>query len=297
MSEQAPLERRNVVDGVLSTFDFSKMDVRILEGISTIFWNREKRILFKKGIFEDCITFINMVYTKSNTLQSNMNQSNENNIGLEGSLQRRLAVKFPEKLMNALDCGTYSDCIRWTTDGLSFEILDPGGVEKKFLKELFNGTKLHSFIRKIYKWGFVTRTSIKSPAWKIFSHVAFRKGQRQLCRQMKRDKKIEEYSQLCASFGSMTMENQSFSISYTPHCSNTTTRLNPQIKLHQQHHQHHNQNGTSFRMTMGDYVLDHNHEDHHEVSSSPYPLCTTKHQPVDFDERYATELLRALQEE
>jgi hypothetical protein len=51
--------------------------------------------------------------------------------------------------MNALDSGNYYDCIRWTTDGLAFEIVDPVGVEKKLLKEVFNGTKLHSFIRKV----------------------------------------------------------------------------------------------------------------------------------------------------
>lgn len=55
--------------------------------------------------------------------------------------------------MNALDCGNYSDCIRWTVDGLAFEILEPAVLEEKLLKEVFNGTKLHSFIRKV---GFIS---------------------------------------------------------------------------------------------------------------------------------------------
>jgi hypothetical protein len=60
-----------------------------------------------------------------------------------------LQLKLYEKLMNALDSGKYFDCIRWTADGLAFEIVDPVGVEKKLLKEVFNGTKVQSFIRKV----------------------------------------------------------------------------------------------------------------------------------------------------
>ena len=108
---------------------------------------------------------------------------------------RRPALRFPEKLMNALDSGKYFDCIRWTADGLAFEIVDRVGVEKKLLKEVFNGTKLQSFIRKVYKWGFVIRSTYKCDAWKIFSHAAFQRGQYQLRRQMKRDMKIGKYSQ------------------------------------------------------------------------------------------------------
>jgi hypothetical protein len=52
--------------------------------------------------------------------------------------------------MNVLDDEEkYDDCIRWSADGLSFEIIDPMRMEKKLLREVFNGEKLHSFIRKV----------------------------------------------------------------------------------------------------------------------------------------------------
>ena len=51
--------------------------------------------------------------------------------------------------MNVLDDEKYNDCIRWSTDGLSFEIIDPMRMETKLLREVFNGEKLHSFVRKV----------------------------------------------------------------------------------------------------------------------------------------------------
>jgi len=51
--------------------------------------------------------------------------------------------------MDALDDEYYDDCIRWSSDGLSLEIISPGTTERKLLKEVFNGEKLHSFIRKV----------------------------------------------------------------------------------------------------------------------------------------------------
>lgn len=103
-------------------------------------------------------------------------------------------LKFPEKLMNVLDGGQYNDCIRWSLDGLSFEIIDPVHMEKKLLKEAFNGEKIHSFIRKIYKWGFVARPSGSMVVWKSFSCNTFQRGNRKLCRAMKRGEKSSRYS-------------------------------------------------------------------------------------------------------
>ena len=53
------------------------------------------------------------------------------------------------KLMNVLNDAKYKDCIRWSVDGLSFEIVDPVRMENKVLMEVFNGEKLHSFVRKV----------------------------------------------------------------------------------------------------------------------------------------------------
>ena len=53
------------------------------------------------------------------------------------------------KLMNVLNDAKYKDCIRWSVDGLSFEIIKPMLMEKTLLKKVFNGEKLHSFIRKM----------------------------------------------------------------------------------------------------------------------------------------------------
>jgi hypothetical protein len=52
--------------------------------------------------------------------------------------------------MDALDAnGAYEDCIQWRKDGLSFKIVNPIATEKRLLTEVFNGEKLHSFIRKV----------------------------------------------------------------------------------------------------------------------------------------------------
>lgn len=104
-------------------------------------------------------------------------------------------MRFPEKLMNLIDDGQYADCIQWTDDGSAFEILDPVRTEQKLLKEVFNGTKMNSFVRKVYKWGFSVTSSCSTitrqdKAWKSFSHPLFQRGELNLCRLMKRDKKI-----------------------------------------------------------------------------------------------------------
>ena len=119
--------------------------------------------------------------------------------------------------MDALDAnGAYEDCIQWSKNGLSFKIVNPIATEKRLLTEVFNGEKLHSFIRKvrsnfgkstlklnhqmtytkcffhliqIYKWGFVACpcTSGDRNAWKAFSYPSmFQRGKRELCRQMRR---------------------------------------------------------------------------------------------------------------
>lgn len=51
--------------------------------------------------------------------------------------------------MNAIDDGNYDDCIRWSDDGMDFHVLDPILTENKLLAEVFNATKISSFIRKV----------------------------------------------------------------------------------------------------------------------------------------------------
>lgn len=57
--------------------------------------------------------------------------------------------------MNAIDGGQYADCIRWNDDGSAFEILNPFRTERTLLKEVFNGTKISSFVRKVSRSGIL----------------------------------------------------------------------------------------------------------------------------------------------
>jgi len=68
---------------------------------------------------------------------------------------REKAIKFPVKLMYALDCGEYVNVICWSDDGKSFKIQDRSALEQVVLPQIFRVAKYSSFLRKLYRWGFV----------------------------------------------------------------------------------------------------------------------------------------------
>jgi hypothetical protein len=135
----------------------------------------------------------------------------------------------------------------------------------------------------------VTRTTFKCGAWKIFSHVAFQRGRCQLCRQMKRDMKIGEYSQQLQTSSQSPLATQSVSIynqlkNPTTSASCATTQRTTTNMMMMGYSSSSGPSSLRFIEVYGGAV------------SSPYPLCTTKRQPVDFNARDARELLRALQD-
>lgn len=63
--------------------------------------------------------------------------------------------RYTSQLMYALDCGEYANVISWSDDGKSFNIKDRSALEQVVLPEIFRVAKFSSFLRKLYRWGFV----------------------------------------------------------------------------------------------------------------------------------------------
>jgi len=102
-------------------------------------------------------------------------------------ISKERAIKFPLKLMYALECGDYNHIITWSVvdGGISFLIFDTSAFAKHVLPALFKVAKFDSFQRKLYRWGFVkerTRASINTMM--SFSHPSFRKSDFALASKM-----------------------------------------------------------------------------------------------------------------
>jgi len=64
------------------------------------------------------------------------------------------SMKFPSKLMHALNCPTNAHIITWSPDGKSFIFIDRKAFEATILPVAFKDSKFASFLRKLYRWGF-----------------------------------------------------------------------------------------------------------------------------------------------
>lgn len=92
------------------------------------------------------------------------------------------SIKFPLKLMYALECGDYQHIITWNPNGLSFTVINPKTFESRVLPEIFKDAKFASFQRKLMRWSFVKNNKTSS-----YSHPDFRRGDWGSCTTLRGD--------------------------------------------------------------------------------------------------------------
>lgn len=92
------------------------------------------------------------------------------------------SIKFPLKLMYALECGNYQNIITWNPSGLSFTVINPKTFEGRVLPEIFKEAKFASFQRKLMRWSFIKNNKTSS-----YSHPDFRRGDWASCTALRGD--------------------------------------------------------------------------------------------------------------
>ena len=98
--------------------------------------------------------------------------------------------QFPWKLHEMLDVveeNGDSSIVSWLPDGIAFKVHKPDSFVEKIMKRFFNQTKYKSFQRQLNLWGF-ERNSKKCLEKGAYYHPLFRRGRRDLCQEMGRQK-------------------------------------------------------------------------------------------------------------
>eukprot|EP00551_Chaetoceros_affinis_P008331 CAMPEP_0203668848 /NCGR_PEP_ID=MMETSP0090-20130426/5381_1 /ASSEMBLY_ACC=CAM_ASM_001088 /TAXON_ID=426623 /ORGANISM="Chaetoceros affinis, Strain CCMP159" /LENGTH=510 /DNA_ID=CAMNT_0050533401 /DNA_START=77 /DNA_END=1609 /DNA_ORIENTATION=+ len=112
-------------------------------------------------------------------LQSPMDSAKLRTINAKGR-----SIKFPVRLMYLLEeCQEeFSSIFGWAPDGLSFIIYDSKQFEERVLPTIFKDAKFNSFLRKLYRWGFMKR-SMGDKRISYINHQ-FQRGNYSLCMDM-----------------------------------------------------------------------------------------------------------------
>lgn len=98
--------------------------------------------------------------------------------------------QFPWKLHEMLDVveeNGDSSIVSWLPDGIAFKVHKPDSFVEKIMKRFFNQTKYKSFQRQLNLWGF-ERNSKECLEKGAYYHPLFRRGRRDLCQEMGRQK-------------------------------------------------------------------------------------------------------------
>lgn len=84
-----------------------------------------------------------------------------------------LEVHYYRDYMTYIKDPKYNDVIRWSSDGLSVEIIDRWRMENEVLPIFYRHSKIYSFIRQLNKHGFKRSTIITQIP--TFYHDMFRR--------------------------------------------------------------------------------------------------------------------------
>lgn len=142
-----------------------------------------------ENVVSSSVTMQDSIQTKESF---SSDDSIEDNIFLDGP------KKFPIKLMAVLSSSKHKSIISWTDGGTSFTIHQPKEFVAHILPKFFRkSSKFHSFIRKLYRWGFAKKMDTKHKPnqhsrgagedadSKTYFHPKFRKGDLKLCLSMR----------------------------------------------------------------------------------------------------------------
>lgn len=90
---------------------------------------------------------------------------------------------FPYHLIDILSNPLFEDIVCWTPDGKSFIIKDSSMFSERILsKTFYKNSNIHSFIRKMHRWGFKMLTRGKNKD--EYSHPLFIRDDPYLCEGM-----------------------------------------------------------------------------------------------------------------
>lgn len=106
---------------------------------------------------------------------------------------KQKTIKFPIKLMYALESGCYDEIMSWSPSGLAFVIMNPQSFEKKVLPDLFKEAKFSSFDRKIKRWGFVKAKVNRGTKSCCYGHPDFQRGNYSLCMKISCSQKQQNH--------------------------------------------------------------------------------------------------------
>ncbi|GAX17587.1 hypothetical protein FisN_18Lh241 [Fistulifera solaris] len=108
--------------------------------------------------------------------------TNKSNEGTSPLISNRLVITktFPQKLMEVVDDPSTDHAIWWLPEGESF-VIRPKNFNET-LDNCFQGSKLFSFTRKLYRYGFRKIITSQECAVEdlVFSHPCFQKGKPQI---------------------------------------------------------------------------------------------------------------------
>ncbi len=103
---------------------------------------------------------------------------------------QHLTKTFPQVLHEILSTPEYEAIIHWLPDGSSFIIVDRHRFAEEVLPKYFRKTSFHSFIRKLYRWGFYQvnrgcKEKLSTPSIWYSRHSCFLRDHPELCLNMK----------------------------------------------------------------------------------------------------------------
>jgi hypothetical protein len=119
---------------------------------------------------------------------------------------------FPSKLMDILNSDKdFSDIIRWSENGTSFQIIDPTKLCETVLPLYFPGEKVKypSFTRKLNRWGF--RQISRGPDGGAFYHEWFLRDKPEICKDMVCKPSVRKGSYI-KSFGTSVVVRQGHTV-------------------------------------------------------------------------------------
>jgi len=103
---------------------------------------------------------------------------------------QHLTKNFPQVLHEILSTPEYEAIIHWLPDGSSFIIVDRHRFAEEVLPKYFRKTSFHSFIRKLYRWGFYQvnggcKEKLSTSSIWYSRHSCFLRDHPELCLNMK----------------------------------------------------------------------------------------------------------------
>jgi len=139
----------------------------------------DTNILFKSDVLmrdiqRPAVEYLDSVCPPENRI--NMRLTNWNKGGV--------TVPFPERLHELLAEEKFSEIVSWAPHGRAFRVINSLKFEKEVIPNYFDQTKFRSFQRQLNLYGF--NRIKRGPDKGCYYHELFLRGQKQICKLMRR---------------------------------------------------------------------------------------------------------------